>query len=164
MLRRPEGEVGRQNRKRDLDTRVTHPAPQPQHQPTDSDPPDDLAGDDRAEGQRGTGERKCPGADRGYGEAVEDERSGVVGQALALEDKEDALGKPQPARDRERRDRVGGETIAPSRKPTGQGTDKTNCAAAATATVVNMTHPNASRVIGRRLNRKSRQLIDTADE
>jgi hypothetical protein len=58
----------------------------------------------------------------------------------------------------------GGETIAPSRKPTDQGTDKTNCAATATATVVNMTHPKASRVIVRRLNRNSRQLIDTADE
>ena len=41
MLRRPEGDERRQNRKRDLDARVTHPAPQPQHQPTDADPPDD---------------------------------------------------------------------------------------------------------------------------
>ncbi len=58
----------------------------------------------------------------------------------------------------------GGATIAPSRKPTGQGTDSTYCAAAATATVVNTTHPKASRVIGRRLKRNSRQLIETADE
>ena len=57
----------------------------------------------------------------------------------------------------------GGATIAPRRKPIGQGKDKTNRAATATATVVNTTHPNASKVIGRRLNRNSRQLIETAD-
>ena len=36
--------------------------------------------------------------------------------------------------------------------------------AAATAQVVNTTQPNASSVIGRRLKRNSRQLIDTPAE
>ena len=58
----------------------------------------------------------------------------------------------------------GGDTIAPNTKPTGQASPSSQCAAAAVATVVNTTQPTASRVIGRRLNRNSRQLIATADE
>ena len=58
----------------------------------------------------------------------------------------------------------GGETMAPNRKPTGQVRPRAQWLAAATAIVVNTTHPTASSEIGRRLNRNSRQLIATADE
>ena len=58
----------------------------------------------------------------------------------------------------------GGETIAPSTNPTGHGRPSSQCADAATATVVNTTQPTASNEMGRRLKRNSRQLIATADE
>ena len=58
----------------------------------------------------------------------------------------------------------GGETIAPSTKPTGHGRPRSQWVAAATATVVNTTHPTARSEIGRRLKRNSFQLIDTAAE
>ena len=58
----------------------------------------------------------------------------------------------------------GGETMAPSTKPTGQARPSSQWVAAATATVVNTTQPTASSEIGRRLKRNSRQLIATADE
>ena len=58
----------------------------------------------------------------------------------------------------------GGETIAPSTKPTAHGKPRSQWVAAATAIVVKTTQPTASSPIGRRLNRNSRQLIATADE
>src|SRR5215469_376242 len=58
----------------------------------------------------------------------------------------------------------GGETIAPRTNPTGQDRPSSKCVAAPAATVVNTTQPIASREIGRRLKRNSRQLIATADE
>jgi len=57
----------------------------------------------------------------------------------------------------------GGDTMAPRRKPTGQARSMTQCAAAATASVVNTTPPTARSVIGRRLNWNSRQLIRKAE-
>ena len=58
----------------------------------------------------------------------------------------------------------GGETIAPSTKPTGQEKPSSQWVTAAAAIVVNTTQPMASSEIGRRLKRNSRQLIATADE
>src|SRR4029450_2484610 len=58
----------------------------------------------------------------------------------------------------------GGETMAPNRKPTDQGIPNNHWVTAATAIVVNTTQPTASKEMGRRLNRNSRQLIVTADE
>ncbi len=57
----------------------------------------------------------------------------------------------------------GGDTMAPITKPTGQGSPNSQCVPAATATVVNTTHPTASNEMGRRLKRNSRQLIATAE-
>ena len=54
--------------------------------------------------------------------------------------------------------------MAPSTKPTAQGKPRSQCVAAATATVVKATRPPANSTIGRRLKRNSRQLIATADE
>ena len=54
--------------------------------------------------------------------------------------------------------------MAPSTKPTGQGRPSTQCAAAATASVVKITQPTASNEMGRRLSLNSRQLVATADE
>ena len=58
----------------------------------------------------------------------------------------------------------GGETMAPSTKPTPHGNPSTQCAAAATSTVVKMTQPMASSAMGRRLALNSRQLIETPAE
>ena len=126
MLRRPEGDVWRQDRKGDLDARVSDPAPEAQHQPADADPPHEFAGDDRAERDRRAAERKRPGAHCGHRETIEDERGGVVRQSLALEHEEDALGKLQPARDRQRRDRVGRRDDRAEQKADrpGQGQDE----------------------------------------
>src|SRR5262249_32842241 len=56
-----------------------------------------------------------------------------------------------------------GETIAPSKNPTGQGKFNNQWLVAATAIVVNATQPTANSTMGRRLNRNSRQLMDTAN-
>ena len=58
----------------------------------------------------------------------------------------------------------GGETMAPSTKPTAQGNPSSQWVAAATAAAVKRTQPMARSAIGRRLNRNSFQLIATADE
>ena len=58
----------------------------------------------------------------------------------------------------------GGETMAPSTNATGQARSSSQCATAATATVVNATQPIAKSAIGRRLNLNSRQLIATPAE
>ena len=92
-------------------------------------------------------------------------RRGVIGQPFALEDDEETLRNLQSSRDRQRRHGVwrrdNGDPIQirPARE-----TPTANKSAAATATVVKTTQPTASSVIGRRLNRNSRQLIFTADQ
>src|ERR1700761_1930868 len=58
----------------------------------------------------------------------------------------------------------GGDTIAPSTKPTDHGRPINQFAAAATTAVVKTTHPTARAEIGRKLNRNSRQLMATAAE
>ena len=106
MLGRPIGEERRQNRERDLDARIADPAPQPQHQPTDRDPPENFPRHDGGEHCRGLTERKCAGADRGYREAIQDQRGRVVRQPFAFEDDQNAPGELQSARDGERGHRV----------------------------------------------------------
>ena len=44
MLGGPISKKGRQDRERHLDLGIADPAPQSQHQPTDTDPPSNLAG------------------------------------------------------------------------------------------------------------------------
>ena len=58
----------------------------------------------------------------------------------------------------------GGATMAPRTKAAPHCQPNSVCTASATAQVVNTTQPNASRMIGRRLKRNSRQLIDTPAE
>ncbi len=62
MFGRPIGKERRQNRERDLDARIMNPAPQTQHQPTDSDSPEDFASDDRREHSCSLAERKYASA------------------------------------------------------------------------------------------------------
>ena len=57
----------------------------------------------------------------------------------------------------------GGEMMAPSTKPTDHGRFISQCAAAATTTVVKATPPMERSPIGRRLKRNSRQLIWNAE-
>ena len=106
-LGRPVGEERGQHRKRDLDAGIADPAAQPQHEPADADPPGDLADDDRRESARRLRRREHPEAHRGDREAIEHQRGRVVGEPLALEDDEQPAGNREPARDRQRRERVG---------------------------------------------------------
>ena len=57
----------------------------------------------------------------------------------------------------------GGDTIAPSTKPTAKGQPSSHFVASETEMVVKTTQPTASRRIGRRLNLNSRQLMLTAE-
>ena len=59
------------------------------------------------EGAGGFRQRKHPGRNRRHREAVQDQRGGVVGQALALEDDEDPARQPELAGDRQRRHHIG---------------------------------------------------------
>jgi len=54
--------------------------------------------------------------------------------------------------------------MAPIRNPTFHGSPIRKCVAAATAKAVNNTQPTANRMIGRKLNLNSRQLIATLAE
>ena len=119
MLGRPIGEKRRQHRERDLDRRIVHPAPQPQHQPADADAPEDFADDDGNERAGRLTERKHAGAHGGDREPVEDERGCVVGQSLAFEDDQDAPGKLHSAQDRHRRHGVGRRDDRAQHEPYG---------------------------------------------
>ena len=55
----------------------------------------------------GGAEREQPGADRGDGEAIKDQGSGVVGEPLALEHDDQPARQAEAADDGKRRDRVG---------------------------------------------------------
>ncbi len=78
-----------------------------QGEPADGDAERDLAGDDREKGAGRLRQRERAGRDRDHGEAIEDQRGGVIGKAFALEHDQDAAGDAEPARDRDRRHRVG---------------------------------------------------------
>ena len=107
LLRRPIGEERRQDRKRDFDARVADPAPQSQHQPTDPDSPQDFTCNDDDERRHGLLEGKYADTHRSHREAIEHERGRVVRQPFAFQNDEELPRNPQPARDGERRHRVG---------------------------------------------------------
>ena len=83
------------------------PAPQAQAEPADGEAPDDLAHDDGGEGAGCFAEGEAAGTDRDDREAVEDQRGGIVGDAFAFQHQQEPARQPQPARERERCDRVG---------------------------------------------------------
>ena len=58
----------------------------------------------------------------------------------------------------------GGDTTAPSTKPTAQGTPSTACITAAVTRAVKITQPTASERMGRRFCLKPRQLMPTPEE
>ena len=60
ILGRPIGEEWCQDRERDLDARVADPAPQPQHHPTNADPPEKLAGENGGKHAGCSAEGECP--------------------------------------------------------------------------------------------------------
>ena len=107
MFGNPVGEIGRHQRQRDLDLRIARPAPRPQAEPADREAEQDFAGEDRREGARGFRQRERAGGDRHHREAIQDQRGGVVGEALAFEDHQDAARQPELAGDRQRRHHVG---------------------------------------------------------
>ena len=76
------------------------------NQPTPS--PQRISPDDnKNEHSRGLAEREGAGADGGDRKSKKDERGGVVGEAFALENDENAPRKLHSARNRERRHGVG---------------------------------------------------------
>ena len=99
ILRRPIGDERRQDRQHDLDARFVHPMAQAQHHPADADAPENLTHNDRGEHGGRVAKRKRARTHGGYGEAVEDERRRIVGEAFAFEDHGDASWKFEIARD-----------------------------------------------------------------
>ena len=94
--------------------------------------------------------RERPGHDRGDRDAVEHEARAVVDQALALDDRHELARHAQPARDRRRRDRVGGRDDRAEHEGARPGQPSISAwATTATPTVVTTTSPTASIPIGR---------------
>ena len=58
----------------------------------------------------------------------------------------------------------GGDTTAPSTKPTAQGTPRSWCITQAVTSAVNITQPTARNRMGRRFCLKPRQLMPTPEE
>ncbi len=107
MRRHPEGEIGRHQRQRDLHPRVARPLPQAQAQPADA------RCHRRSRRPRsapkvpaGLFDRERAGGDRGHGEAVEDQRGGVVGEPFAFQHHHNPARQAESLCDGERRHRV----------------------------------------------------------
>ena len=120
MRGRPESNERRQDREQDLGTRIVHPAPQAQHQGAHADSPYDFPGDDGREYSGCLAEREHSGAHGRNREAVQDQRRGVIGQALPFEDHQNSSRQLQPAGDgqgrhsvRRRNDRTQNEAHRP---------------------------------------------------
>ena len=107
MLGKPERDIRRHQRQRDLDARVAGPAAQAQAQPADADAVADLAHHDEGEGSERLTEGEQASAYGGDREPVKDQRRGVVREALAFEHNDEPARQPETAGDRQRRDNVG---------------------------------------------------------
>ena len=140
------------------------PAPQAQAEPADGDAPDDLAHDDGGEGAGGFAEGEAAGTDRDDREAVEDQRGGIVGEAFAFQHQQEPARQPQPARDRERRDRVGRRYDRAEQEADRPGQADHVMRRHRDRAGGEYHAPKASRKIGRRLKRNSRQLMATPAE
>ena len=107
LFGRPVGDERRQDREHDLDAGIADPTAQAKHEPSDADSPHDLSHEDGRKAAGGLDKRERSSHHRGDREAIEDERGRVVGQAFALENDDQALGKLQSLRDRQRGNGVG---------------------------------------------------------
>ena len=131
---------------------------QPTARPTATPPPTRTTNSPpRAE----RGER--PGHDRGDRDAIEHEPGPVVDEALALDDRDELPRDAEPARDRGRRERVGGrddraqhERAAHDRPSTNVVRDDRH------ADRRHATSPTASRPIGFTFARRSRSEVKNA--
>ncbi len=117
MHRGPKGEERRQNRKHDFDQGILDPSSQAQHEPADANAPQDFADDDGGKQPGSLGEREETDGDGANGEAIKDERGGIVGQSLAFEHDEDAAGNFHPASDGEGGNGVGRRDDGPQQEP-----------------------------------------------
>ena len=105
MLGDPVGDVGRDQRQRDFDLRIARAVARPQG----ASPPPRRTASRRRRWRRTAGrlrQRKHAGRNRRHREAIQDQRGGVVGQALALEHHQDPARQPELAGDRQRRHHV----------------------------------------------------------
>ena len=106
-VRRPEGEVRRQQREDDLRLRAPRPVADAQGHPCHRHPPRQFADDDGGEGRERGRDRDAATGHRADGKGEQDERRGVVDQPFPLENDQQPLRQGQPAGDRHRRDGVG---------------------------------------------------------
>ena len=74
------------SRTRSVNRRESHPS---------AGPDDDAAGHGEQEGWRHRADGEAVGRDGADGEAIDQQRAGVVQQALAFEDRQDAMRRPQ---------------------------------------------------------------------
>ena len=121
MLGDPVGDVGREQRQRDLDLRVARTLAHAQGDPADGNAEQHLADHDDAEGARGLRQREQPGRDRRNRKAVEDQRGRVIGEPSPSSTVRMRRGRPSLRAIASGATTSGGATMAPSRKPTLHG-------------------------------------------
>ena len=93
--------------KNDGGRHVLHAIHQPQREPPERRAGDDAAGDREQEGRGNVGDGEAVRRDGADGQAVDQERTRVVQQALAFEDRQDAMRRSQRAEHGRRGDGVG---------------------------------------------------------
>jgi hypothetical protein len=106
LRRHQEGDVRRHQRHGDFDASIARPAAQPQAHPAHRNAPEDFANDNQREIAGGLRQREHAGAYRGNGEAVEDQRGRVIGEAFAFEHDHEAARQAETANNGKRRHRV----------------------------------------------------------
>ena len=101
------GEVGAEERDRDLDRWVVQAAANPRDHCSEGDADADAADDRDDEVEARVDDAEAAGDDSGNRELVGDEGGAVVDQALALDDRDDAPGNAKAPSDRRRGDGIG---------------------------------------------------------
>jgi hypothetical protein len=114
-LGRHVGRVAREDRDRDLHGRVVEPLADLRDHPPDREADGDPAGRAEHELQPGLRQRERA-ADRADRHAVDHQRSAVVDQALALDDRVQAAREPEPPADLDRGQRVRRRDDRPERE------------------------------------------------
>ncbi len=107
MFGDPVGDVGRDQRQRDLDLRIACAMPGAERKPTDGGAEQQFDDDDGRERAGRLRQREHAGRNRYHCEAIEDQRGGVVGEAFAFQHDENPARHAELAGDRQRRHHVG---------------------------------------------------------
>ena len=153
----PRGDVGRDQRQRDLDLRIARAVAHPQAEPADgrantTSPTMMAANVPVASAAKGAGRN------RHHREAIQDQRGGVV----PPRGRRGWRGSPSLRAIASGATTSGGATMA-EREADAHGS-RSDSVAAATAKAVKITQPTDSRMMGRKLYLNSRQLMATLAE